>query len=147
MVGLLSRGVVVSVSVAVGMAIFVPMTVHSGLAIVFFCLSASLMMSLIGLITGLWADKFDHLSAITNFVVTPLSFLSGTFYSIDRLPEWIQAIAHANPFFYLIDGFRFGFLGMSDSPVLRGALIIALVDVALWILCQRLITKGYKLKA
>ena len=142
-----TRGVVVSVSVAVGMAIFVPMTVHSGLAIVFFCLSASLMMSLIGLITGLWADKFDHLSAITNFVVTPLSFLSGTFYSIDRLPEWIQAIAHANPFFYMIDGFRFGFLGMSDSPVLRGALIIAAVDVALWILCQRLIAKGYKLKA
>lgn len=142
-----TRGIVVSVSVAAGMAIFVPMTVHSGLAIVFFCLSASLMMSLIGLITGLWADKFDHLSAITNFVVTPLSFLSGTFYSIDRLPDWIQAIAHANPFFYMIDGFRFGFLGMSDSPVLRGALIIAVVDVALWIICQRLIAKGYKLKA
>ena len=145
--GGVTRGLVVGLAVTIAMAVAVGLQVQSLGHILFHAVAASLMLSLLGIMGAIWADKFDHIAAVTNFVVTPLSFLSGTFYSIDRLPEWIQAIAHANPFFYMIDGFRFGFLGMSDSPVLRGALIIALVDVALWILCQRLITKGYKLKA
>ena len=73
------------------------------------------MLALLGMIGGIWAEKFDHIAAVTNFVITPLSFLSGTFYSIERLPDGWEAIAHFNPFFYLIDGFRYGFIGHADG--------------------------------
>ncbi len=142
-----TRGVLVAVAVAAGMAVFTEVSIHSFSVIVYFCLAASLMMSLIGMMTGLWADKFDHLATVTNFVITPLAFLSGTFYSIDRLPELVQAFAHANPFFYMIDGFRYGFLGLSDSPAWIGALVVGGVDLALLFACHRLLARGYKLKA
>ena len=142
-----TRGVLVALAVGTAMAVFTTMTIHAAWWIVYFCLAASLMMSLIGMITGLWAEKFDHLATITNFVVTPLAFLSGTFYSIDRLPDAIQTIAHFNPFFYMIDGFRYGFLGLSDSPVWLGALVIAAIDLALLLASFQLVARGYKLKA
>ena len=74
------------------------------------------MLSVLGLIGGIWSEKFDHIAAVTNFVVTPLSFLSGTFYSVERLPPAWHVVAHANPFFYMIDGFRCGFIGHADAP-------------------------------
>jgi len=151
MVGLtgagVTRGVLVAVAVAIGMMVVVPMSVHSVGWIVYFCLSAALMMALVGLMTGLWAEKFDHLATITNFVVTPLAFLSGTFYSVDRLPEPVALVAHFNPFFYMIDGFRYGFLGLSDSPVWLGALVIGATDLVLCYCCHRMIASGYKLKS
>ena len=84
---------------------------------------------------------------MTNFVVTPLSFLSGTFYSIERLPETVQTIAHFNPFFYMIDGFRAGFIGRADAEPLLGVAVMLGVDLMLWALCYRLLRRGYKLKA
>ena len=141
-----TRGLIVAVAVGLVMLPFVPLTIHNGFAVVYFAAMASLMMALIGLITGLWADKFDHLAAVTNFVVTPLSFLSGTFYSVERLPEFGQWVAFANPFFYVIDGFRFGFIGHSDSSVALGAAVILGVDAALWLVAHGLIRRGYKLK-
>ena len=80
----------------------------------------SLMLAFLGLMTSIWAEKFDHAAAVTNFVVTPLSLLSGTFYSVDQLAPTFRAISHANPFFYVISGFRYGFLGVSDLPLLVG---------------------------
>lgn len=142
-----TRGVVVAIAVGIAMAIFVPLNVHSPATIVYFCVAASLMLSLIGLMAGIWAEKFDHLAAVTNFVIVPLSFLSGTFYSIDRLPELFQTIAHFNPFFYMIDGFRYGFIGQSDSPVWIGVVFLGALDLLLWATCLRLVTVGYKLKA
>ena len=94
----------------------------------------ALMLSFLGLLTSLWADKFDHAAAVTNFVVTPLSLLSGTFYSIHQLAPSFQAVSHANPFFYVISGFRYGFLGISDSPIALGALVLLVLNVALWAL-------------
>ena len=82
----------------------------------------SLMLAFLGLLTSLWAEKFDHAAAVTNFVVTPLSLLSGTFYSVHQLSPAFQAVSHANPFFYVISGFRAGFLGVSDSPLLVGGI-------------------------
>ena len=79
------------------------------------------MLAFLGLLTSLWAEKFDHAAAVTNFVVTPLSLLSGTFYSVEQLSPTFEAISHANPFFYVISGFRYGFLGVADSPLLVGA--------------------------
>ena len=96
---------------------------------------------------GIWAEKFDHIAAVTNFVVTPLSFLSGTFYSTDRLPGSWRLLAHLNPFFYVIDGFRAGFIGRADSTVALGVLVLILTNGALLILSLQLISRGYKLKA
>ena len=94
----------------------------------------------------IWAEKFDHIAAVTNFVVVPLSFLSGTFYSVERLPENWLFIAHLNPFFYLIDGFRYGLIGVHDGDILRGAVIVGVVNAVLWALAYGLVSRGYKLK-
>ncbi|MFA6021920.1 MAG: ABC transporter permease, partial [Rhodospirillales bacterium] len=109
--------------------------------------AASTMLSLLGMMGGIWADKFDHMAAVTNFVITPLSFLSGTFYTIDRLPEIFHAVALVNPFFYMIDGFRYGMIGHADGSLLAGLIYIGLVDVVLLFLSWRMFKRGYKLKA
>jgi ABC-2 type transport system permease protein len=105
------------------------------------------LLSLLGILGGIWADKFDHIAAVTNFVVTPLSFLSGTFYSIERLPPPWHMVALANPFFYMIDGFRYGFIGRADGPVWTGVAVMLAINAALLMLCHHLIARGYKLKA
>ena len=144
--GGVTRGVLVGFAVAVVMMPFAGLHIdHIGL-IVYHAIMASLMLALIGMMGGIWADKFDHMAAITNFVITPLAFLSGTFYSIDRLPELGQIIAHFNPFFYMIDGFRYGFIGQADASVLTGMAVVGLMDVVLWVICWRMFDSGYKLK-
>jgi ABC-2 type transport system permease protein len=125
--------------------------VHVSIAHPFFVfwfgLMGSLMLSFLGLVTSLWADKFDHAAAVTNFVVAPLSLLSGTFYSVKQLAPAFQAISHANPFFYAISGFRYGFLGISDSPVTIGAIVLLLLNLILWLICYTLLKRGWKIKA
>ncbi|MEA3013572.1 MAG: type transport system permease protein [Sphingomonadales bacterium] len=116
-------------------------------AVFWFGLMGSLMLSFLGLITSIWAEKFDHAAAVGNFVVAPLSLLSGTFYAIDNLSPTFQAISHANPFFYIISGFRYGFLGVADSPVMLGALLLLGVNLALGALCFGLLRSGWKIKA
>ncbi|ANK83590.1 MAG: multidrug ABC transporter permease [Rhizobiales bacterium NRL2] len=142
-----TRGFAVAVSVIVAMSFFVELPIHSIGWSVLFVLLASLMMGLIGLLTGLWADKFDHLAFITNFVITPLAFLSGTFYSIERLPEFAQAIAHVNPFFYAIDGFRHALVGQGDAPLGLGAAVLFAIDAVLAVWAYALVRRGYNLKA
>lgn len=144
--GGISRGVIVGLSAGIGMSIFVDVEIHSVLAILYFGLMASTMLSLVGMIGGLWAEKFDHIAAVTNFVIVPFSFLSGTFYSIERLPENWLFVAHFNPFFYLIDGFRFGFIGHHDGNVWVGALIVGGVNLALAAVVHRMMARGYNLK-
>lgn len=116
-------------------------------ALIWFGLMGSLMLSFLGLITSIWAEKFDHAAAVGNFVVAPLSLLSGTFYSIDSLSPVFRAVSHANPFFYVISGFRYGFLGRADSPVMFGALLLLGINAALGALCFGLLRSGWKLKA
>lgn len=140
------RGMLVGLVTGLAMWVFVPVRIHDPLAVLYFALMGSLMLSLLGAIGGIWSEKFDHIAAVTNFVVTPLSFLSGTFYSIERLPETGRVIAHFNPFFYMIDGFRYGFIGYSDSPVLLGMAVLLGVNLLLWLLCQRMFALGYRLK-
>ena len=113
---------------------------------VWFALLGALMLSFLGLLTSIWADKFDHAAAISNFVVTPLSLLSGTFYSVEQLSPAFQAVSHANPFFYVISGFRYGMLGQSDSPILVGAAGLLLLNVALFAACYTLLRSGWKIK-
>jgi ABC-2 type transport system permease protein len=141
-----TRGVTVGVLVALAMAFFVPLGISHPGYIIFHGVAASLMMSLLGVIGGVWSEKFDHIAAVTNFIVTPLSFLSGTFYSIRRLPDAFQTAAHFNPFFYMIDGFRYGSIGVSDTSPPLGLAIMAAVDLGLWLLCWRMFATGYRLK-
>jgi ABC-2 type transport system permease protein len=139
----------------VGFAVWVAMLFWPGVSVtieyplwaLWFALMGSLMLSFLGLLTSLWAEKFDHAAAVGNFVVTPLSLLSGTFYSIQQLSPVFQAVSHANPFFYVISGFRYGFLGVSDSPVIAGAAGLLVLNLILWATCFALLKSGWKLKA
>ncbi len=112
-----------------------------------FLLLGSCAMSLIGILAGIWAAKYDSLAAITNFIIQPLSFLSGTFYSIERLPDMIERFAIFNPFFLVIDGFRFGVLGMNDGFVLGGLIALLVLNVALFAVSYYVLESGYKLKS
>ncbi|MGD9812581.1 MAG: ABC transporter permease [Sphingobium sp.] len=115
-------------------------------AIIAFGLLGTMFVSLLGVLTSIWAEKFDHAAAITNFVIAPLSLLSGTFYSVDRLSPLFQTISHANPFFYAISGFRYGFLAVADTEVWRGLAVLAGLNIVLSVLCYRLIRSGWKIR-
>jgi ABC-2 type transport system permease protein len=145
--GAVTRGLMVALVVALAMLPFVALVPAHPLLVIYYALAGALMMALLGLLGGLWAEKFDQMAAVTNFVITPLSFLSGTFYAISQLPGPVQVIAHVNPFFYLIDGMRYGFTGHADGAIGLGMATVLVVDFALWLLAQRLIARGWRLKA
>ena len=145
--GGVTRGVLVGLATGAALWAFVDLEIHHPLAIVFHAVAAAAMLSLLGLIGGIWAEKFEHIAAMTNFVVVPLSFLSGTFYSIGRLPEAWQEVARFNPFFYAIDGFRYGFIGRSDSELWLSMTVMIGLDVALFAVVYRMFASGYKLKS
>ena len=142
-----TRGMVVGAVLVPVMALFVHLPIASWAAILYFGFAASLMLSTLGVLGGIWSEKFDHIAAVTNFIIVPLSFLSGTFYSVERLPETWRLLAHFDPFFYMIDGFRYGFIGHADAPVLLGMAVLAGLNAALLALCWRLFAIGYRLKA
>ena len=112
-----------------------------------YLLLGSLALSLAGILAGIWANKFDEMAAITNFIVQPLTFLSGTFYSINRLPAPFDTLAALNPVFYAIDGFRYGMIGVADRPLLTGFLCLCAVNLVLGLLCYRALSSGYRLKS
>ena len=145
--GGVTRGLLVGLVTTCAIWVFVPLGIHAPAFIAYHAVMASMMLSLLGLVGGIWSEKFDHIAAFTNFVVTPLTFLSGTFYTVDRLPGAFWWVAHANPFFYMIDGFRYGFIGQSDGTLAIGVAMLAVTNLLLWALALRLISRGYKLKA
>ena len=149
-----TRAVIVGLAIAAVMAFYpgVSLAVAHPWAVVWFGLMGALLMSTIGLLSSLWAEKFDHNAAITNFVIAPLSLLSGTFYVIDNLAPAFQAVSRLNPFFYIISGFRFGFLGRSDigdtnTAVLHAALGLGILNLALLALAYALLRTGWRLKS
>lgn len=143
-----TRAVLVGGAVAIVMGLYPSVSLGGAQiwAIIVFGLLGSIMLALLGLITSIWADKFDHSAAVTNFVVMPLSLLSGTFYSVELLSPTFQAISHANPFFYAISGFRYGFLGVADSPVGLGLVVLLGVNGLLFAACYALLKSGWKIK-
>ncbi|MCB5198685.1 ABC transporter permease [Loktanella sp. TSTF-M6] len=145
--GALARGLIVAFVIALGSWIFLGVAVQNVLWVLTFVTLGSLFMGGLGMIAGIFANKFDQLSAISNFLVTPLSFLSGTFYSIEALPGPLQAASHANPFFYIIDGVRYGMIGVSDSSPWLGLVIVLVANVAVLGLVWRWLDRGYRLKA
>lgn len=151
--GAMTRGILVGLALAGAMLLWpgVSLTVAHPWAVVWFGLMGTMLLSLIGLLSSVWAEKFDHNAAVTNFVVQPLALLSGTFYVIDNLAPAFQSVSRVNPFFYVISGFRFGFLGHSDigatnQAVLHGALGLAALNAALGVVTYMVLKSGWKLK-
>jgi len=145
--GSVARGVICGTVTFIGIILFVPLSVYSYSALFFYTLMGCLMMGTMGTMVGIWADKWDQQQGITNFIVLPLTFLSGTFYSISRLPEFWQNFALFNPFFYNIDGFRFAFIGKSDSEIILGGIVLIFLNIFLFFSCYLMFKKGYKLKS
>ena len=146
--GAATRGVVVGAVTAVTISLlpFNGLGVAHPWAVIYFAVGASLLMGLVGIATGLWSEKFDHLAAITNFLIMPMTFLSGTFYLVDKLPEPFRTASHYNPFFYLIDGFRYGFIGSAEGNLTAGVLVTAGLVAGLFLWSWRVFVTGWRLK-
>ena len=146
--GAATRGVLVAFSTAIALSIFfTPLVPVKLWAVLYFGLSAAVMLGMIGILSGIWAEKFDQLAVVNQFIILPLSYLSGTFYHIDILPPVFQNISLCNPLFYLIDGFRFGFLGESDGNVMIGVALTAAINVALFTIVLTVLKKGWRIKS
>ena len=145
--GGVTRGIAVAIALAIPLHIFVGFEIVNVWIVLYYALAGSLMLSLIGIAAAIWAEKFDHLATVTNFVIMPLTFLSGTFYSISRLPAMWQHMNIVNPFFYMIDGFRYGFIGHADSNLWAGVAFTFVLNIALWAMCHAMFKSGYKIKA
>jgi ABC-2 type transport system permease protein len=128
-------------------SIIIEIYIYNIFYIFIFSILGSFILGALGFIAGLWAEKFDHTATVTNFVITPLSFLSGVFYSIDRLPHFFQTISSINPFFYVIDGFRYGFLGVSDGSIIFGIVYLIILALITGFIAFYLYKKGYKIKS
>lgn len=147
--GGVTRGLLVGVSVGTAFILMpgVSMGIAHLWAVLYFALAASVMLSLAGVLTGVWAEKFDHAATITNFVIAPLSLLSGTFYSIERLSTGWQVFSQVNPFFYMIDGFRYGLIDRADSDLMNGVIYTLVLNIVLMLWVYRVFKTGYRLKA
>lgn len=147
-------GGAVTRALCVGGAVFLAMQFWPGvhvvprhpIAIIWFGLLGAAFLSLVGILTSMWAEKFDHAAAVQNFLIAPLTLLSGTFYSVDRLAPAFRAFSHFNPFFYIISGFRYGFLLDADSDVLFGGGVLLAIDIAFALICYTLLRRGWRLK-
>jgi ABC-2 type transport system permease protein len=144
--GAATRGVLVGAVAALAVLPFAHLPLAHPWAVVYFGLGASLIMALLGVMTAIWSVKFDHIAAISNFIVMPMTFLSGTFYLVSRLPEPFRTASKFNPFFYLIAGFRYGFIGHVDGSLTIGVAMVAALTVALTLVCLWMFATGYRLK-
>jgi len=120
---------------------------HHLWAVVWFGISGAGMLAFAGILTAIWAEKFDHAAAVGNFIVAPLSLLSGTFYSMEHVAPLFRTISHFNPFFYAISGFRYGFLAAADASVLLGATVMFVLNLVLALICYRALSQGWRIKA
>ncbi|WP_324755083.1 ABC transporter permease [Roseovarius sp. Pro17] len=147
LVGGIGRGMVVAVAISLGLAIFLGIFPQHPLMLLGYVILGSAFMGAVGILAGIFANKFDQMAAITNFIVTPLAFLSGTFYSVEALPPVLRAITYFNPIFYLIDGLRYSMLGVSDSSPALGAAVAFASTLAVAGIALAMFTRGYRLKA
>ncbi|HZZ35908.1 MAG TPA: ABC transporter permease [Caulobacteraceae bacterium] len=144
--GAATRGIAVGAVTAAVVWPFAHLSIANLAAVLYFGVGASMIMGLLGIVAAIWSEKFDHIAAVTNFVIMPMTFLSGTFYMVDRLPEPFRTASQFNPFFYLIDGFRYGFIGHADGSLAIGAAMTAALTLFLTFVCWRMFETGYKLK-
>ena len=145
--GAVTRGLAVGIVTAICVLPFADLGLANLAAILWFGLSACLIMGMLGVLAGLWAQKFDQLAAVQNFVVMPMTFLSGTFYLVENLPAPFDTISHYNPFFYLIDGFRSGFIGQSEGNTAIAVVLSAGLVLVLSLACWLVFKSGWRLKS
>ncbi|PHS23289.1 MAG: multidrug ABC transporter permease [Robiginitomaculum sp.] len=144
--GAATRGIVVGTVGVLCIFPFMPLTLAHPFVAMFYGLNAAMMMGMVGLMAGIYAQRFDHLSAVQNFVLLPLTFLSGTFYSVKILPPVFQHLSAFNPFFYLIDGFRYGFTGVADGSIIRGVIFVGAINLVLALASYAMLRSGWRLK-
>ncbi len=142
-----TRSIIIAVVTIITFKFIINLEITNYFLLIFFTLLSAFILGNIGIIAGLWAEKFDHMATVTNFVIVPLSFLSGTFYSIERLPEFLQTISKVNPFFYMIDGFRYSFIGTADGSISVGLIYLIVLSFVSWFVTYLLYKKGYKIKS
>ena len=145
-VGAILRGICVAIVAMVTISFFVSLPLYSLVHTIFYLVFACMFLGLLGVLCGVISSTFDHMSAMTSYVITPLTFLSGTFYSTSSLPEFWKTVSHFNPFFYMIDGFRFGLTGQHDGNLTIGIIYILFLNLTLSIVLYRMIRRGYGLK-
>ena len=142
-----TRSLLIAVISIVFFSLFVDIFITNVFIIFIYAFLGSFILGAAGFCAGLWAEKFDHMATVTNFFIIPLSFLSGTFYTIDKLPNFLQSLSIINPFFYMIDGFRYGFLGKSDGSITVGLIYLSILALTTWLASFYLYKKGYKIKS
>ena len=142
-----TRSIIIAIISIITFSFIIDMKINNVLTLITFTFLSSFILGAIGMIAGLWAEKFDHMATVTNFIIVPLSFLSGTFYSIDRLPSFLQMISKVNPFFYMIDGFRYSFIDKSDSVIINGIIYLTFLSLILLFISYILFKNGYKIKS
>jgi len=147
MIGAVLRGLTVGVCCTAAIWATADLTLYAPWAVFAYAVLGNMMLACLGLAAGLWSEKFDHIAAVTNFVVMPLTFLSGTFYSVTHLPAFWQNLIHYNPFFYMIDGFRYGLSGHAEGDSMIGLVTLVLMNVMLCAFTLRLLQTGYKIKS
>lgn len=145
-IGAILRGICVAIVAYLTILIFVPLDFYALNYAIFHLFFACMFLGLLGVLCGVISETFDHMAAMTSYVITPLTFLSGTFYSTNSLPEFWRTVSHFNPFFYMIDGFRYGLTGHHDGNLLTGAIYILSINLILGLVLFFLIKKGYKIK-
>jgi len=142
-----TRSLIITIISILVFSLIIEIYIYSFFFIFIFAFLGSFILGALGFIAGLWAEKFDHMATVTNFIITPLSFLSGVFYSVDKLPDFFKLLSKINPFFYMIDGFRFGFLGASDGSIDYGLIYLIILSFIMWFLSYYLYKIGYKIKS
>ncbi len=142
-----ARGLLIATASTLIFTFFIDLSIQSLLLWFVYLFLGGLLMGSLGIIVGLYADKFDQMSTVTNFIIVPLSFLSGTFYSIDKLPSFLKLISNYNPFFHMIDGFRYAFIGQLDGSVTFGLSILTFLSLLVTYFAYLLVHKGYKIKS
>lgn len=140
------RGLAVGLGILVVASLIVSLPLHNALWLLMFAVASSAVLGTLGIVAGIVAEKFDHMAGFQNFIIMPLSFLSGVFYSIHSLPDMWQLLSKFNPFFYMIDGFRYGFFGVSDVSPVFSLSVVLVFWVALGGLVLRMLSSGYKLR-
>ena len=143
----ITRSLMISIISIITFSIFIDIAIKNYFIFFTYLFVSSFIMGAAGFIAGLWGDKFDHMATVTNFIIVPLSFLSGTFYSLEKLPNFLVTISYYNPFFHMIDGFRYSFINNMDGSIKFGLNYLFLVSIVLWIIAYTLYKKGYKIKS
>lgn len=145
-IGAITRGVMVGIMVAIALYPFVDYTLYHPLLILFFVIVSCSMLGQLGILAGIITNNFDQNAAITNYFITPLSFLSGTFYSVKHLPSGLQTVNILNPFFYIIDGFRYCLTNYADGNIVFGMILLLLINILLFLLLVKLLNSGWRVK-